>query len=107
MSIGFVSDLVNSFARSLRAIAVLVGLGVTMLGYDFCPTGQTSCDMIGMDEMQTDNAVCVLACGVPFQQSAQAAPAFVGEISILPDPPVLNFAWIITEPDVPPPRTLA
>lgn len=93
------------FVRALRACAVIVGLGLVMLSSDYCPTGQTDCAMAGMD-METQDGVCVLACGVPFQYSVQTAPAFVGELSVLPVPTVLRFAGILTEPDVPPPRSL-
>lgn len=83
----------------------MASLALIVLSSDNCPTGQTDCAMAGM-EMETKDGVCVLACGVPFQYSVQAAPAFVGKISVLPVPPVLKFAGIQTEPDVPPPRSL-
>ncbi len=77
-----------------------------LLSSDYWPTGQTNCAMAGMD-METQDGFCILACGVPFQYSVRAAPAFVGELSVLPVPPVLSFAGILTEPDVPPPRSIA
>ena len=83
----------------------MVGLGLVMVSSDYCPTGQTDCAMAGMD-METQDGVCVLACGVPFDYSVQTALAFVGEISVLTVPTVLRFAGILTEPDVPPPRFL-
>jgi hypothetical protein len=83
----------------------MASLALIVLSSDYCPTGQTDCAMEGMD-MESEDGVCVLACGVPFQQSVQVAPAFVGELSVLPVPPVLSFAGILTEPDVPPPRSL-
>ena len=105
MDSGLTAHLLNSFFRALRACAIMVGLGLVMLSSDYCPTGQTDCAMAGMD-METQEAVCVLACGVPCEYSVQTSPAFVGEISVLPVPPVLTFAGILTEPDVPPPRSL-
>lgn len=105
MDIGLNAHLLNSFFRALRACAIMIGLGLVMLSSDYCPTGQTDCAMAGMD-METQDGVCVLACGVPFHYSVQTAPAFVGEISVLPVPKVPRFAGILTEPDVPPPRSL-
>jgi len=106
MKIGLAAHLLNSFFRALRACVVMLGLGLMMLSSNHCPTGQTDCTMAGM-ESEISDAICVLACGVPFQYSEDAARAFVGEISFLPVPPVLSFSGIPTEPDVPPPRTLA
>jgi hypothetical protein len=105
MNTGLTSHLLHSFFRALRACAFIVALGLVMLSSDHCPTGQTDCAMAGMD-METQDGVCVLACGVPFQHSVPAAAAFVGEISVLALPRVLTFAGILTEPDVPPPRSL-
>lgn len=105
MNIGLVAHALNFFARVLRACAIMVGLGLVMLSSNHCPTGQTDCSMAGMD-METQDGVCVLACGIPFQNSVQATPAFVGKISVLPVPKVPRFAGILTEPDVPPPRSL-
>lgn len=105
MDSGRTAHLLNSFFQALRACAIMVGLGLVMLSSSYCPTGQTDCAMAGMD-METQDGVCVLACGVPFQYSVQAAPAFVGKISVLPVPKVPRFAGILTEPDVPPPRSL-
>jgi hypothetical protein len=105
MDSGLTAHLLNSFFRALRVCAIMVGLGLVMVSSEYCPTGQTDCAMAGMD-METNDGVCVLACGVPFQYSVQTAPAFVGEISVLPVPPVLTIAGILTEPDVPPPRSL-
>jgi hypothetical protein len=105
MDSGLTAHLLNPFFRALRACAIMVGLGLVMLSSDYCPTGQTDCVMAGMD-METQDGVCVLACGVPFQYSVQTAPAYVGELSVLPVPPILTFAGILTEPDVPPPRSL-
>jgi hypothetical protein len=106
MDIGLTAQLLNSFFRAIRACAIMVGLGLVMLSSDYCPTGQTDCAMAGMD-METQDGVCVLACGVPFEYSVQTATAFFGEISVLPVPMVPRFADILTEPDVPPPRSLA
>jgi hypothetical protein len=105
MNIGLVEDVLNFFARVLRACAIMVGLGLLMLSSEYCPTGQTDCAMAGMD-METNDGVCVLACGVPFHYSVQTAPAFFGELSVLRVPTVLRFAGILTEPDVPPPPIL-
>lgn len=105
MSIGFVPDLLKRWARNLRAFGIIVGFGFMMLSVDYCPTGQADCAMAGMD-MEAQDGVCVLACGVPFEYSVQAATDFIGELSVLPAPPVLRFAGILTEPDVPPPRSL-
>ncbi|NHB78510.1 hypothetical protein G8O29_17540 [Rhodobacter sp. M37P] len=106
MSAGLVFKFLNLFARTLRACVVMVGLGLVMLSSDYCPTGQTDCAMAGMD-METQEAVCVLACGVPFQYSVDAAPVVIGQVSVVPVPPVVSFSGILTEPDVPPPRSLA
>ena len=106
MKTGLTAHLLNSFFRALRACVVMLGLGLMMLSSSHCPTGQTDCAMAGM-ETETNDAICALACGVPFQYSDDAAHAFVGEISFLPVSPVLSFSGILTEPDVPPPRTLA
>jgi hypothetical protein len=106
MNIGLVEDALNFLARALRACSVIVGLGLVLLSSDYCPTGQTDCAMADMD-METQEGVCVLACGMPFQYSVQAAPAFVGKLSVLPVPTVPRFTGILTEPDVPPPRFLA
>jgi hypothetical protein len=76
-----------------------------MLSSDYCPTGQAECAMAGMN-METKEAVCVLACGVPFQHSFDAAPVFIGKVSVVPVPPVMSSSGILTEPDVPPPRFL-
>ena len=105
MDSGRTAHLLNSFFRALRACAIMVGLGLVMLSSSYCPTGHTDCAMAGMD-METQDGVCVLACGIPFQNSVQATPAFVGKISVLPVPKVPRFAGILTEPDVPPPRSL-
>jgi hypothetical protein len=104
MQTGLATHLLRSFIRLVRASAIMVGLGLVMLSSDYCPTGQTDCAMADMD-METQDGICVLACGVPFHYSVQTAPAFVGEISVLPVPTVLRFAGILTEPDVPPPRS--
>jgi hypothetical protein len=106
MNIDLVEDAPSFFARTLRVFAVLVGLGLIMLSSDYCPTGQTDCAMADMD-METQEAVCVLACGVPFQYSVDAAPVFIGQVSVVPVPPVVSFSDILTEPNVPPPRSLA
>lgn len=107
MKTGWAAHLLNSFFGALRACVVMLGLGLMMLSSNhYCPTGQTDCGMAGM-ETETNDAVCVLACGVPFQYSDDAVHAFVGEVSFLPVSPVLSFSGILTEPDVPPPRTLA
>ena len=105
MNIGLVAHALNFFARVLRACAIMVGLGLVMLSSSHCPTGQTDCAMAGMD-METQAGVCALASGTPSQYGVQAAPAFVGKISVLPVPKVPRFAGILTEPDVPPPRSL-
>ena len=105
MDSGRTAHLLNSFFRALRACAIMVGLGLVMLSSSYCPTGHTDCAMAGMD-METQDGVCVLACGIPFQNSVQATPAFVGKISVLPVPKVPRFTGILTEPDVPPPRSL-
>lgn len=105
MDSGLTAHLLNSFLRALRACAIMVGLGLVMVSSDYCPAGQTDCVMAGMD-MGSEDGVCVLACGVSFQHSVQVAPAFVGEISVLPVPKVPRFAGVLTEPDVPPPRSL-
>jgi len=105
MNIGLAEQALNLFARTLRVSAVLVGLVVMMLSSDYCPAGQTDCAMTGMD-LESQDGVCVLACGVLFHYSVQAAPAFVGDLSVLLVPSVLRFAGILTEPDVPPPRSL-
>lgn len=105
MDSGRTAQLLNSVFQALRACAVMVGLGLVMLSSDYCTTGQTDCATVGMD-METKDGVCVLACGVPFEYGVQAAPAFVGELSVLPVPPLPSFAGILTEPDVPPPRSL-
>lgn len=105
MNIGLVGHRLDFFARTLRACAIMICLGLLLLSSNYCPTGRTDCAMAGMD-METQDGVCVLACGVPFQYSVQAAPAFVGELSVLPVPPVLRFTGILIEPDVPPPRSL-
>lgn len=105
MDSGLTAHLLNSFFRALRVCAIMVGLGLVMVSSEYCPTGQTDCAMAGMD-METNDGVCVLACGVPFQYGVQTAPVFVGEISVLPVPKVPKFAGILTEPDVPPPRSL-
>ncbi|OHC45831.1 MAG: hypothetical protein A2092_06015 [Rhodobacteraceae bacterium GWE1_64_9] len=105
MQTGMATHLLRSFIRLVRACAIMVGLGLVMLSSNHCPTGQTDCSMAGMD-METQDGVCVLACGIPFQYSVQATPAFVGKISVLPVPKVPRIAGILTEPDVPPPRSL-
>ena len=103
MKNGLAARLVKSFVRGLRVCAIMVGFGFVILSPDYCPTGQTDCAMAGMD-LETKDPVCVLACGVPFPYSFQAAPALTGKVSGLPVPLVLIFAGIVTKPDVPPPR---
>ena len=67
------------FARSLRLIVVVLSLGILLAGFDVCPTGQASCDMASMEDVQSDGPICVLACGVPLQQSVLDARFSPGE----------------------------
>jgi hypothetical protein len=106
MKIRLVADALNFLGRALRVGAIMVGLGLVMFSSDYCPTGQTDCAIVGMG-METQDGVCVLACGVPFQYSTDAAPVFIGQVSVVNVPPVVDFSGILKEPDVPPPRSLA
>ena len=94
-------------------IAVVLTVCIVMAGSQPCPTGQTACDMAGMTEtggMDTvpgDGAICVLACGVPLQETMAAVGTFIGKVSIVSVSLMAPSASIDIEPDVPPPRTLA
>ena len=64
-------------------------------------------DMTGMDALQGDDAICVLACGVPLLEPLAMVGTFVGKASILAVPPMGRTASIDITPDIPPPRILA
>lgn len=94
------------FARSLRLIVVVLSLGILLAGFDVCPTGQASCDMASMEDVQSDGPICVLACGVPLQQSVLDARFSPGETSISSVQTIISVAGLRMEPEVPPPRKL-
>jgi hypothetical protein len=113
MGMVFASNLVMSIAGNLRLIAVVLGLSIVLAGSNACPTGQTGCDMvgmtdmIGMDAIQGDDAICVLACGVPLLESLAMVGSFIGKASVVAVPPIARSASIDIAPDIPPPRILA
>jgi hypothetical protein len=95
-----------TFACVLRACIVIASLGLMATGMNYCPTGQSICDMAGMDDTQNDGPTCVLACGVPLEQAAVFATSVSGQISTVPVPLTKSFVGVLTEPVVPPPRNV-
>ena len=103
MKRAWIVDPFKTVASYTRACVVVIALAVMLLTFQHCPTGQSSCLDANMD-MQTDGSVCLLACGVPLQQSIQTEMAASGKVSPLPSPPATTFYTIPVKPDVPPPR---
>jgi hypothetical protein len=93
-------------SRWLRALVVILFIGLTFLKPGFCPTGHTACEMDGMAASLPMGGICLLACDVPMQANYISAPMFIGMVSFIVQPVVAEHFGGHVEPDLPPPRSL-